>query len=170
MKLIEAMKKIKDLKRKADDLKEKVGQYCADIDCEAPTYPDQRKQISEWLQSHGDVIKEISDLRFRIQKTNLETPVTISFDSKYVTKSICEWIHRRKDLAKEEEAIWKKLHDKGYKETYANKLSTNSPEIIIKRRLYFDAAERDKKIELYRSEPSLIDSTLEVINATTDLK
>jgi hypothetical protein len=30
MKIIEALKKIKDLKRKADDLKDKVTQYCAD--------------------------------------------------------------------------------------------------------------------------------------------
>jgi hypothetical protein len=35
--------------------------------------------------------------------------------------------------------------------------------------LYFDPAERDKKIEIFRSEPSLIDRTLEVINCTTDL-
>lgn len=170
MKIIEAMKKIKDLSRKADDLKEKVGTYCADLDCETPTYPDQKRQVSEWLQAHGDIIKEISQLRYAIQKTNIETQVHIIIDGKTVTKSICEWIHRRKDLAKNEEAMWRKLNDKGLKEGYINKLTPNSPETIVKRRLYFDPAERDKKIEVFRSEPSIIDSTLEITNAVTDLK
>ena len=32
---------------------------------------------------------------------------------------------------------------------------------------YFDPVERDRMIALYRSEPSLIDGTLEIVNATT---
>jgi hypothetical protein len=34
---------------------------------------------------------------------------------------------------------------------------------------HFDPAERDRMRELYRSEPTIIDSTLETVNATTDL-
>lgn len=34
---------------------------------------------------------------------------------------------------------------------------------------YFDPVERDNRVSMYREEPGLIDSTLEVVNATTDL-
>jgi hypothetical protein len=169
MKIIEALKKIKDLQRKADDIKEKIGQYCADLDCENPVYVDQKGQITTWLQMHSDVIKEILLLRYRIQKTNVMTEVNICIDGKYVTKTIAEWVHRRRDLAKNEESCWRKLTDKGHKESYSTQLTPNSPQNIIKRRLYFDPIERDKKIELFRSEPSLIDATLEITNAVTDL-
>ena len=169
MKIIEALKKVKDLQRKADDIKSKIAAHCCDLDCETPTYPDQRRQVSEWLQAHSDIIKEILYLRYSIQKTNVLTQVTIEIDNKFVSKSITEWIHRRKDLAKLEEQCWRSLTDKGHKETYVNKLTPNSPEQIVKRRMYFDPVERDRKIEVYRSEPSLIDSTLEIINAVTEL-
>lgn len=43
------------------------------------------------------------------------------------------------------------------------------PVTEVRIRRYFDAPERDAKIELYRVEPSVIDATLEVTNAVTDL-
>lgn len=169
MKIIEALKKIKDLKRKADDLKDKVQTYCVDLDCDTPTYPDQKRQISEWLQAHSDIMKEILHLRLAVQRTNLQTNVTIELGSKYVTKTIAEWVHRRRDLAKEEFEMWSRLTEKNYQEKYKQKLTDKAPEIIINRRLYFDPKERDEKKELYRSEPGIIDGTLEVINAVTEL-
>lgn len=169
MKIIEAMKKVKDLQRKADDLKEKISKYCADLDCETPTYPDQRREVSGWIQSTEDIYKEIEHLRVSIQKTNIETDVTIEIGGKFVIKKIAQWIHRRRDLAKAQESIWRALTDKGLKETSVVQLTPNSPQSFVKKRLYFDPSERDKKIELYRSEPSIIDSTLEIINATTEL-
>ena len=39
----------------------------------------------------------------------------------------------------------------------------------VRVRRYYDPAQRDEKLELYRSEPSTIDATLEVSNAVTDL-
>jgi len=169
MKIIEALKKIKDLRRKADDLVSKVKQHCADLDCETPIYPDQKRQISEWIQAHSDIVKEILHLKTSITRTNLKTEVTIELGDKFVTKPICDWIERRRTLANLEEVMYRSLTDKGLKDTYQNQLTPNAPVTIIKKRLYFDPIERDKKIELYRSEPSKIDSTLEIINAVTDL-
>lgn len=170
MKIIEALKSIKDLRRKADDIQDKIKQYCADLDCETPTYPDQKRQISEWLQAHGDIIKEILSLKKRIQYTNVMTIVSIELDGKFVEKSITEWLERRRELAKLQEECWRSLTDRNLKETYTNQLTANTPQNVIKRRLYFDPIERDKKVELYRNEPSKIDGILETINATTDLK
>ena len=167
MKLIQAMKQIKDLQRKAEDLRTKVGQHCADLNFETPLYPDQKQQIREWIQAHSDLLKEILRLRVAIQKTNLETDVTIELDGKQVTKSLAAWIHRRRDLAKLDADMWGKLGDRGLKE--GSMQTTQGVTTDVKIRRYFDPVERDKMLNAYRSEPLTIDSTLEVINAVTDL-
>ncbi len=168
MKLIQAMKKLKDLKAKAEDLRDKVGKFCADLTIETPMYPDQRGQVAQWMQAHHDVLTEILHLRLAIQGTNLATKVAIELDGKHVTKSIAAWVHRRHDLAKLDMDMWGKLGERGLKE---QNVQTTQGGVIteIRIRRYFDPAERDRKIELYRTEPSIIDATLEIVNATTEL-
>lgn len=168
MKLIEAMKKIKELQIKADDLRVKVKNHAADLDFQTPVYPDQKKQIHEWIQAHSDVLKEILNLRARIQLTNLKTEVDIQLGDKTVRKTIAEWIHRRRDLAGLELQMWTSLTDRGLQEGQLPPGPGQAP-IPVKIRRYFDPAERDKNVEMYRSEPSVIDRTLEVVNAITDL-
>lgn len=167
MKIIEGMKLIKELQVKADDLKAKVKLHCADLDFETPMYADQKAQISTWIQAHSDVLKEILKIRTSIQKTNILTIVPVEIGGHKVSKTIAEWIHRRRDLATSELTIWQSLGDRGLKEGPIK--TTQGEEKTIKIRRYFDPLERDKKIEMFRSEPSIIDRTLEVINATTDL-
>lgn len=161
---------IKEMQVKAADMREKVKQYCADLDFETPMYPDQRRQVSEWIQAHSDILKEILGLRVNIQRTNLATLVEIEIGGKRVSKTIAEWIHRRRDLAKEELSMWQGLTDKGLKEgNFLPSTSVGVPQTPVKLRRYYDPTERDAKTELYRSEPGIIDRTLEVINATTDM-
>lgn len=170
MKLIVAMKLIKELQQKAEDLRRKVQQHCADADFETPVYPDQKRQVSEWIQSHSDILKEILGLRVKIQRTNILTEVEMELGEKRVTKSIAEWIHRRRDLATTEMQMWTGLSDKGIKEGQCLPSTTPGvPPTPVKLRRYYEPAERDKKIELYRTEPGVIDRTLEVVNATTDV-
>lgn len=167
MKIIEALKKCKDLVRKADDLKVKISKNCADIDFETPLYTDQRGQVSEWIQAHGDVLKEILRLKHLIQKTNVSTPVSIEVDGKTVTKSICEWIVRRKYLIPIQLNMYSSIGDRGLKE--GSFQQTNGLTSQAKIRRYYDPQERDKKMESLQQEPFLIDSRLEIVNATTDL-
>lgn len=167
MKLIEAMKRIKELSVKATDLQAKVAHTCANLDYETPVYADPREQVSQWIQAHSDILKEVLKLRFSIQRTNINTPVTIDLGGVQVTKSIAEWIHRRRDLAKMEMDMWAKLGDRGLKEGVINQ-STGEPKAIRIVR-HFDPKVRDAQLDLYRSEPSKIDATLEVVNAVTDL-
>lgn len=168
MKLIQAMKKLKDLKAKAQDLREKVGRHCADLSVETPVYADQKTQITQWIQAHHDILKEILTLRTDIQRTNLATRVSIELDGKQVTKSIAEWIHRRRDLAQEEMQMWGALTDRNLKEGNIQTVK-DGPVTEVKIRRYFDPAEKDKRVAAYRSEPSIIDGVLEVTNAVTDL-
>lgn len=167
MKVIEAMKQIKSLVIKAEDLRKKVAVHCADVDYETPMYPDQRGQVSEWLQAHSDVLKEVLRLRVAIQRTNLQTSVSIILGDKTVTKSMAEWIHRRRDLAALEMGAWSVLGDRGLKEGQIQ--TTQGETRLVKIRRYFDPKDRDSKMEMFRSEPMTIDSTLEVVNAVTDL-
>jgi hypothetical protein len=168
VKLIEGMKKIKDLQRKAEDIRGKIGLNSAHLSFETPLYGDrQKEQVAEWLQAHSDLLKEILSLRVRIQKTNILTSVTINIGGTNVTKSIAEWIHRRRDLAKFEMDAWAKLTDRGLREGTSKNSQQQEVEVKIVRN--FDPRTRDTKMELFRSEPSTIDATLEVTNAITDL-
>ncbi|HLG97122.1 MAG TPA: hypothetical protein VKX49_12485 [Bryobacteraceae bacterium] len=167
MKIIEAMKTLKHLQEKCADLRKKVATYCADLDFETPVYPDQKDQVTQWIQSHQDSLHEIARLRVAIQRTNLSTPVTIEIDGKQVTKSIAEWIHRRKDLAKADLEMWSGLGDRSLREGLMQ--NTTGGNITVKIRRYFDPKLRDAKVDVYRREPSLIDSTLETVNAVTDV-
>ena len=167
MKIIEAMKQAKDLLRKADDLVEKIKKNCVLTSVETPAYPDQKVQVSEWLQAHSDVVKEILRLRTAIQRTNISTPVTIELGGKQVTKSIAEWIQRRKDLASLEFKAWNSLNDRGIKEGTTQGPSGTPIDIKVIR--YYDPKVRDEKLDLFSSEPALIDGKLEIVNAVTDL-
>jgi len=167
MKLIEALKQTKDLQRKANDLRDLVKNHCAISSLETQKYPNQTKQVSEWIQAHSDILKEILRLRVSIQKTNIETEVTIELGGKQVTKTIAGWIHRRRDLANEELSIWNILGDRGINEGMAKGPTGDPVEIKINR--FYDPVERDHKRDLYASEPSIIDAKLEIVNATSDL-
>lgn len=168
MKIIEAMRKIKTLTVKAEDLRGKIAQFCADLTIETATYPDQKAKVSEWLQAHGDILKEILGLRVAIQRTNLATYATVELDGKQVTKTVAEWIHRRRDLAKLDLDAWSKLGDRGLKEQNVQTTPGGAvTEVRIRR--YFDANERDAKRTAFQAEPSTIDGVLEIVNATTDL-
>lgn len=168
MKLIEGMKKLKDLSRKAEDIRGKIAVNCAHLNIETPTYGDkQREQVCEWLQAHEDIAREMLRLRVAIQRTNLQTQVSIELGGKTVNKCIAEWIHRRRDLAKLDAEAWAKLGDKGLKEGFGKNSMGEAIEIRIVRN--FDPKGRDTKLELYRSEPMMVDATLEVVNAVTDL-
>lgn len=172
MKIIEAMKQIKDLQQKAEDLRDKAAKFSADVDIEAPTYgteQDQRAQIRTWVQAHGDILKEILRLRVSIQRTNILTPVEIELEGKRVTKSIAEWIHRRRDLANLDREIFAKVLAKA-NSMQNGRMQTSTGELKdIHVRRYFDQAEYDQRMEALRSEPLKIDGTLEVVNAVTDL-
>jgi len=173
MKIIEAMRELERLHEKTADLRAKAAQFCADMDYENPHYQDQGEQIRQWIQSHEDTVERILFLRTAIQRTNLETLVTIELGGHNVTKSIAEWIHRRgngpkkEGLARLDLAMWATLGDRGLKDGWAEDSTGHKFKACVRR--YFAMEERDGRIALYTAEPSIIDGRLEVINAVTDL-
>ena len=169
MKLIQAMKQLKALSMKVDDLQGKILANAACMDYEKPLYGDrQADQIAEWVQSAMDSIKEMERLRLCIQRTNLVTPVTIELHGRQVTKSIAGWIHRRRDLAGRALGIVSALSDGTRRDGFIGG-TAGAPGTPTKVVRFYSPERRDAAREEFRTEPGIIDSTLEVINAVTDL-
>lgn len=169
MKIIQALKSVKEHQVKADDLRKKIAQHAAYMSVETPVYPDQKDQISKWLQGHEDITREIAVLSFRIAKTNVQTVVPIKIGEKVLSKSITEWIIRRRLLAELDQKAWLSLSDRGLqKEALIPSSSGGEPTKVTIVRC-FDPVLRDEKVALYKSEPGLIDVTMETVNAITDL-
>lgn len=167
MKIIEAMKKVKANKEKIADLQIKIANHSAHLSHETPMYPDTAAKVQEWAQSCSDLTQDNVQLLTAIAKTNQNTPVTITLGEKNVTKSIAEWIWRRREYAELDLKTWNMQTDRGLKEGQAQS-STGVPfEVKIVRN--YSPELRDRKVAELKSEPHEIDAALEVINAVTDL-
>ncbi len=167
MKIIEALKQIKYLAKKAEDLQGKLALHSADLEFDNAPFPDMKQKIKEWMQAHTDIVREVGRLRYRLQKTNTNTILTIQLNGVDVTKSIYEWIQRRKDLAKLELCAWQKLTDRNLKDGQFQQ--TNGQMGQIKMRRYYDPQEKETRITQLSQEPSLVDAALEIANCQTDL-
>jgi hypothetical protein len=71
-------------------------------------------------------------------------------------------------LANYEKESWSQLTDRNLKEGRMQESTGEIREIKIIR--CFEPEIRDKNIDIYSTEPSLIDARLEVVNAVTELK
>ena len=168
MKIIEAMKRVKENKEKISDLQKKIAANTAFLSYETPPYPDTRAKIQEWTQAAHDIVLDNVSLLVRISKTNIATPVTIKLCDKNITKSMAEWIWRRREYAEIDLQTWQQHNDRGLREGKVQSTPGGEPtEIKIVR--FYDPVQRDAHMAIYKSEPHLIDAALEVVNAVTDL-
>lgn len=168
MKIIEAMKRIKSNKGKIGDLHIKISECCANLTFETPLYGvDTKHKIESWIQTCCDLTQDNVRLLTAIARTNLATKVEVELGGKFVTKSIAEWIWRRREYAQYDMQTYQKLTDRGLREGHAKESTGTVTEVKIVR--HFDPEKRDTMIAMFKDEPHAIDSTLEVINAVTDL-
>ena len=168
MKIIEAMKRVKLNTEKIGDLQTKIGNCSANLSHETPLYGNETaSKIKEWAQSCDDLTQENIRLLCAIQRTNLQTTVSIELSGKTVTKNIAEWVWRRRTYAAIDQNTWSKMTDRNLKEGSVNTSTGVTMAITLVRQ--YDPVKRDEMIAMYRSEPHLIDSALEVVNATTEL-
>lgn len=168
MKIIEAMKAVKMNNQKVADLQQKISGISAHLSHETPKYGDNTKaKLNEWVQSCCDIGQENIRLLCAIQRTNLATSVDIELGGKTVTKPIAEWVWRRRQYAKTDLNTWNMLTDRGLNEGVMQMSTGESMKVELVRN--YDPEKKDKMVEMFLSEPFLIDSKLEVINAVTDL-
>lgn len=170
MKIIEGMKQIKANKEKIADLQKKIGTYCVHMSFETPLYGEETKStVDGWIQSCLDLAQDNVSLLVRIAKTNGHTKVTIPLGENSVTKSISEWIWRRREYAALDALTYSKLGDRGLQEGMTNPTSPGIAPTKMSIVRNYDPVIRDTKLAIYKSEPHLIDAALEVVNATTEL-
>lgn len=175
MVLIEALKDQKYTLRKMEDLRKKISAYCADLDCMQPTYgsaEEQKKKVAEWLQMHDDLALKLTNIKKAIQRTNLETKVTIKIGENEIARSISEWILRRREIIDFQLLAYNSLTDRNLSQQGLRAMGNIEEANKMKNarvRFYFDASDRDEKIELLKKEKDDIDKTLEIVNATTIL-
>lgn len=168
MKIIEAMKRIKMNKEKIVELNSRIARNAAHLSIESPLYgTEQAAKVAEWLQACLDISRDNVQLLTRIAKTNLATQVTIDLDGKAVTKSIAEWVWRRREYSQLDFLIVSQLTDRNLREGQIQTSPGVQSDVKLIR--YYDPADRDKKLDALRQEPHLIDGHLEVVNAITDL-
>lgn len=168
MKIIEAMKRVKANKEKITDLQTAINKFCANLSFETPTYGTQTAdKIGMWLQGCNDLAQENVRLLTAIQRTNMATPVSITLGEKTVTKSIAEWVWRRREYAASDLKTWQQLTDRNLKEGTGQ--NSNGTPIEVKIIRFFDPVKRDNMVAMFKSEPHEIDAALEVVNAVTDL-
>ena len=170
MKLIEAMKRVKQNKEKITNLQKMIGDYSAHLSHETPVYGTETpEKISGWAQTCEDLAQENIRLLTAIGRTNLATKVTIKLNGKDVSKSISEWIWRRREYAALDLTTWQKMGDRGLREGHAPSSVPGGAPIELKIVRNYNPERRDKKLAEYQAEPHEIDATLEVTNAVTEL-
>lgn len=168
MKVVEALKKIKANRKKITDLNSKIACIASHMENEADSlaYKNPADKVKEFVQSAFDTQRENSKLLSRVQKTNLNTLVTVELGGVQVTKTVAEWVYRRREGVDHEI------------ETYRNMRTNMKPgaiqkpdgTIIVNNVIRnYDEEQRDKRMAILQEEKSLIDAALEITNAVTDL-
>jgi hypothetical protein len=167
MTLTEALKLLKLEKNKVLSDSNQIKEYSAKLSTDTSPYPDPKAKVAEWVQSATDKIRFIEKLSEAIARTNLLTTVTIELEGKQITKSVAAWIVRRRELAALEATLYRSMTNKGLRAQLIAATVAGNPPTVVSVELAYDQNERDKKIDALSSEPTLIDSKLETVNATT---
>jgi len=167
MKIIEALKELKTNAKKIDDTIKRIQLNSARKSYETSPYTDPSAQVKDWLNSVGGLVQRNGQLTLAIAKTNAATQVTIEIQGKQVTKSITEWIFRRRVGVQEETKAFLALTNRGLKDEQIKQ--TDGSVLESKVVLHYDQKMRDEILDALTMEPTLIDTRLEIVNATTDL-
>ena len=170
LKLTQGLKLQKSMISDIAQLEALVTKHSADFENETPLLGDASKQcaqVAAWAQSARQLENDLEWLNLRIQKTNNATLVTVELAGKQVTKPLTSWIHRRQKGCDRMTSLEQAHNDRGLKEQSIRNSSGVTETMKIRR--YYDPQAQAQRIMDAKREKSLIDSTLEVVNATTDL-
>lgn len=170
MKIIQALKTIKANKAKVADLTNKIRNNSAILSHQTSPYGnagDATIVVSGWLDSIRQILRDNEVLTRRIHLTNNTVEVTIEIGGEQITKTIDEWLTRRANNVDMQQLAYQALTDRGLKEEFVNTPTGERVPVTIVR--HYDAKARDEILSVLMSEKAVIDSQLEVINATTDL-
>ena len=167
MKIIEGLKQLKLNTKKVADISARIALNSAKKSFEQSPYEDPVAQVKEWCDQIEELSKRNSELTLAIARTNAATQVTIELEGKQITKSITEWIYRRRHGVAMELAGVKALTNRGLKDEQVKQ--TDNTLLETKVVLHYDQKSRDQRMDALQQEPTLIDTRLGMVNAVTDL-
>ena len=153
--ILDGLKKVKVLKKKADKKAARVAESCCSFEGEEPMY-----NVRELMQSHNDLLLEVNDIKAKIQRTNAATKVA---GTKYAALTIASLISYRQSVLPQRIAVLKSL-------TTAHKKNEGIYE-TPKRKvvMHYVPKEREDSIDKYEDEILEIDAILDKCNMTTAL-
>ena len=155
MTILDGLKKIKILTKKADKKAARIAENCCSFEGEEPLY-----DVRVLIQSHNDLLLEISKIKSQIQRTNAATMIP---DTKYSGHSIAELITHRHSVLPQRIAVLKSL-SKAHKE---NEGRYENPKRKVV--MHYVPKEREDSIDKYEDEILEIDAILDKCNMTTEL-
>ena len=166
MKIIEGMKRLRVIEKRMESQRNAVTEYASKLSTEMPrfqTKEDQAKEVASLIQSNNDLCAEDLRIKRSIEYTNLK--VTVELQGK--AYSISDLLVVKRKLADRMVATYRALNDTVARDRLRNapKFDGETPKVEI---LYDERTKLDN-IRKWQDLADIIDSRLEVINATTDL-
>jgi hypothetical protein len=170
--IVQALKKMKSLKEEVESTRQLLAAHSADYSNESPVYETvekQKAQVQCWLQSIEDKLQAYAALSLRVKYTNLMTQVTMYLDdgAKKLTLPLEQWIILRREISPIKQNVYASVGDRALKDKEVRTSNGNTETVQVRR--YYDPVARDTMLMRAKSLPALIDSNLEVVNATTPL-
>lgn len=168
MKIIEGLKKLRILEKRMQSNNMDIQKYSAIVSTEKPNFnteDEQRKEVMSRIQANLDLVHEHLTLKKRLEKTNLETQVTIQGK----TYTISELLVLRRGLGKHVIQTYTSLNESGATMRLRNAVKIDgqpAPHVV---RMY-DERTKNEQLRAWSDFFDEIDSKLEVVNATEDLK
>ena len=166
MKIIEGMKRLRVIEKRMESQRNAINEYASKLSTEMPrfqTKEDQAKEVASLIQSNNDLCAEYLRIKRSIEYTNLK--VTVELQGK--AYSISDLLVVKRKLADRMVATYRALNDTVARDRLRNapKFDGETPKVEI---LYDERTKLDN-IRKWQDLADIIDSRLEVINATTDL-
>ncbi len=166
MMLIEAMKRLRVIEKRMGANMEQIRKYAALVSTERPFFPteeEQKQEVRGLIQANGDLLEEYLKLKLAIEHTNLTVCIEIEGEK----RTISEFLVIKRKLAKLMEETFYALNTVEAEKRRRDQRSQDREPVIT--RLY-DERFRNEGIRKWSDLYNAIDSRLEVVNATTELR
>lgn len=165
MMLIEAMKKLKIIRKRMQSNAELVQGYSAQPSCVIPkfgTLEAQAAEIEKLAQSTEDLANYYAELSSRINYTNLTTKVEIAGQ----TRTIHEWLQYKRILAREIQPVYMAMNDNRGRQEMIGIAVTQTDVQLVR---FYDEKVKNERLRYWQDLYETVDGRLEVVNATTPL-
>jgi hypothetical protein len=166
MMLIEGMKKLRLIEKRMTGNASDIERYASMVSTEMPIFESleaQKRKVTQLVQANGDLMHEYLTVKNAIDKTNIETQVTLEQG----TYTIAELLIIKRKLANLMATTFKALNENTGQSRLRH--APNTPENPAHLVRLYDEEFKMRGLREWQDLYHVIDSRLEVVNATTPL-